>query len=80
MAQVQSGISRRRVQSRFDSLAEWSDWLKVHASPARPDDTPVLADQSGPPRRAGREELMALVEHQRARYAADAARARRKGE
>lgn len=80
MAQVQSEISRRRVQSRFGSLAEWSDWLNAHASPARPDDTPVLADQTGRPRRAGREELMALVEHQRARYAADSAGARRRGE
>lgn len=58
----------RRIKSRFNSLEEFSDWVNTHAAPAREDDTPVLMGQTGPRRRATREELMALVEEQRARY------------
>ncbi len=39
------------------------------AAPARPDDTPVIAGQHGPRRRATLEEIMVLVDAQRARYA-----------
>jgi hypothetical protein len=38
------------------------------AAPVRPDDTPVPIDQIGSSKRATREELMALIEEQRARY------------
>ncbi len=55
-------------KSRFASLDELSEWMNVHAGPAREDDTPVLAGQTGPRRRATREELLALVNEQRARY------------
>jgi hypothetical protein len=42
--------------------------MSVHAKPARGDDTPVLAGQTGPRRRATREELLALVNEQRVRH------------
>lgn len=58
----------RRIKSRFKSLEEFSDWMNTYAAPAREDDTPVLMGQTGHRRRATREELMALVEEQRARY------------
>lgn len=58
----------RRIKSPFRSLKEWGDWMNAHAAPAREDDTPVLIGQTGPRRRATHEELMALVEEQRARY------------
>lgn len=58
----------RRIKSRFRSLEEFDEWANTHAGPAREDDTPVLMGQTGRPRRATREELMALVEEQRARY------------
>lgn len=62
------GQAPRRIKSRFSSLEEWDEWANTHARPAREDDTPVLIGQSGRRRRATREELMALVEEQRARY------------
>jgi hypothetical protein len=60
----------RRVKSQFKSLREWGDWMNANARPARDDDTPVLMGQTGPlpHRRATHEELVALVEEQRARY------------
>jgi len=42
--------------------------MSAHAEPARDDDTPVLAGQTGPRRRASRTELLELVNEQRARY------------
>jgi hypothetical protein len=42
--------------------------MSANAEPARDDDTPVLAGQTGPRRRATRAELLALVNEQRARY------------
>jgi hypothetical protein len=42
--------------------------MNAHARSARDDDTPVLAGQRGPRRRASREELLDLVNEQRARY------------
>ena len=62
------GHVSRRIKSQFKSLAEWGEWMNVHAAPAREDDTPVLIGQIAPRRRATREELMALVDEQRARY------------
>ncbi|MGI8863808.1 MAG: hypothetical protein ACR2JH_05320 [Solirubrobacteraceae bacterium] len=62
-------MSSRESDQRFLSFDEWSKAANRGAS-RRPDDTPVLAGQSGPRRRATRKELMALVEQQRARYAA----------
>ncbi len=53
---------------RFSSLDELGEWMNAHAKPARRDDTPVLAGQTGPRRRASREELLELVNEQRARY------------
>lgn len=60
----------RRVKSHFKSLEEWDERVNTHARPARDDDTPVLMGQTGPypHRRATHEEIMALVEEQRARY------------
>jgi len=58
----------RRIAAPFPSLREWGEWMNAHAGPARSDDTPVLAGQTGPRRRATREQLFALVEEQRARY------------
>jgi hypothetical protein len=55
-------------KARFASLDELSEWMNVHAEPVREEDTPVLAGQTGPRRRATREELFALVNEQRARY------------
>jgi len=43
--------------------------MNAHARPARDDDTPVLMGQTGRPRRATKEELMAFIEEQNARYA-----------
>lgn len=56
------------LDQRFSSFAEWSEAANQGAS-RRDADTPVLAGQRGRRRRATREELMALVELQRARYA-----------
>lgn len=60
----------RRVKSEFKSLREWGDWMNANARPAREDDTSVLMGQTGPlpHRRATQEELVALVEEQRARH------------
>jgi hypothetical protein len=38
----------RPTRSRF-SLDEIGEWMNANAEPARDDDTPVLAGQSGPP-------------------------------
>lgn len=54
---------------RFSSFSEWSEAANRGAA-RREDDTPVLAGQTGPRRRATKAELMELVEQQRARYAA----------
>lgn len=49
-------------------MDELSNWLYEHGAPAHDDDTPVLAGQAGPRRRATRDELLALVNEQRARH------------
>ena len=54
--------------SRFSSMGELAAWLHEHREPPREDDTPVLAGQTGPRRRATREELLALVNEKRARH------------
>jgi hypothetical protein len=59
---------RTQATSRFDSLVELNEWMNAHAEPARQDDTPVLAGQTGPRRRATRDELLELVNEQRARH------------
>jgi len=57
-------IASRKDDQRFSSFEQWSEAANQGA-PRREDDSPVLAGQSGPRRRASREELMALVERQR---------------
>lgn len=61
--------SRKVPDQRFSSFAQWSEAAN-RGGPRRADDTPVLAGQTGPRRRASRKDLMAFVEQQRARYAA----------
>jgi hypothetical protein len=74
MAKAQTKGSVRRVRSEFASLAEWDEWVNTHCASAREDDTPVLMGQTGGSRkRATHEELMALIEEQRAAHAAAAA-------
>jgi len=68
MARMQTRNSLRWVRSEFASLAEWGDWVNANCAPRRADDTPVLMGQTGPRKRATREELMALIEKQRALY------------
>jgi hypothetical protein len=68
MAKVQTKSSVRRVRSEFASLKEWGDWVNANCAPRREDDTPVLAGQAGPRKRATPEELIAFVDEQRARY------------
>jgi hypothetical protein len=68
MARMQARNSLRRVRSEFASLKEWGDWVNANCAPRRADDTPVLMGQTGPRKRATREELMALIEEQRARH------------
>ena len=63
------GRTPRRIRSSFKSLEEWDEWVNTHCRPARDDDTPVLMGQTGRPRRATKEELMAFIEEQNARYA-----------
>ena len=70
VAKVQTKGSVRRVRSEFASLAEWGDWVNANCAAAREDDTPVLMGQTGGSRkRATHDQLMALIEEQRARYA-----------
>ena len=70
MARLQVGNSVRRVKSEFASLKEWGDWVNANCAAAREDDTPVLMGQTGGSRkRATHDQLMALIEEQRARYA-----------
>ncbi len=68
MVRMQTRNSPRRVRSEFASLKEWGDWVNAYCAPRRADDTPVLMGQTGPRKRATREELMALIEEQRVRY------------
>ncbi|MHB1837952.1 MAG: hypothetical protein ACYCXW_23650 [Solirubrobacteraceae bacterium] len=56
------------AHARFGSLDELAEWMTDHGDDARADDTPVLAGQTGPRRRASRSELMSLVNDQRTRY------------
>jgi hypothetical protein len=56
------------TRSQFSSLDELGEWMNANAEPARADDTPVLAGQTGPRRRASRAELLKLVNEQRAGY------------
>jgi hypothetical protein len=58
----------RTIRSEFSSAEELGAWMNEHAAPAREDDTPVLAGQVGPRRRATHEELLELVNEQRARH------------
>jgi hypothetical protein len=71
MAKAQTKGSPRRLKSEFASLKEWGDWVNANCAPARADYTPVIglppAHQTGPRKRATHEELMALIEEQRAR-------------
>jgi hypothetical protein len=59
----------RRISSPFRSLREWGEWMNAHTGPPRPDDTPVLTGQTGRRRRATSDQLMALVQEQRDKYA-----------
>jgi hypothetical protein len=68
VAKVQVKGSPRRVKSKFASLKEWGDWVNANCAPARDDDTCVLMGQTGPRRRATHEELIDIVNEQRARY------------
>jgi hypothetical protein len=68
MAKAQVKGSVRRVRSEFASLKEWGDWVNANCAPARDDDTCVLMGQTGPRRRATHEELIDIVNEQRARY------------
>lgn len=56
------------TKSRFSTVDELAEWMEAHAEPARDDDTPVLAGQTGRRRRASRVELLALVNEQRSRH------------
>jgi hypothetical protein len=74
MTKVQTKASPRRVKSKFASLKEWGDWVNANCAAAREDDTPVLIGappdpQTGARKRATHDQLMALIEEQRARYA-----------
>ena len=60
--------SPRRIKSRFKSLEEWDEWVNANCAPRRDDDGCVLMGQTGPRKRATREELIAFVNEQRARY------------
>lgn len=61
--------SRQVITSPFDSLEEWGAWIDANATPASRDDLPVIAGQPpGPRQRAGRAELIALVETHNADY------------
>ena len=73
MAKAQTKGSPRRIKSEFASLKEWGDWVNANCAPPRADDTPVLIGaprdpQTGRPKRATPEELIAFVNEQRARY------------
>jgi hypothetical protein len=54
-------------------MGELAAWLHAHRAPSSEDDTPVLAGQTGPRRRATRDELLALINEQRARHGLPAA-------
>ncbi len=64
-AKVQVKGSPRRVKSKFASLKEWDAWVNANCAPRRADDTPVLMGQTGRPKRATPEELIAFVNEQR---------------
>jgi hypothetical protein len=68
MAKVQTKDSVRRVRSEFASLAEWGEWVNTNCAPRREDDTCVLMGQTGRPKRATPEELIAFVNEHRAQY------------
>jgi hypothetical protein len=42
--------------------------LHAHRAPPSEDDSPILAGQTGPRRRATRDQLLALINEQRARH------------
>lgn len=68
-AYTQRVASKSRTHpTELASPEQLSTWMNEHAGPAREDDTPVLAGQVGPRRRATREELLQLVNEQRHRY------------
>jgi hypothetical protein len=50
---------RRVIKAPFDTLEAWGAWIDTHADPARPDDLPVIAGQTGPRHRATHDELVA---------------------
>lgn len=59
------GIPRRHIKLPFDSWSEWGDWVNANCPPAREDDTCVLMgqrDETGRPRRATHDEMMAFIE------------------
>jgi hypothetical protein len=58
---------RPKLEPRFSTWQEWDAWTNANCPPARSDDTPVLAGQTGPRRRATREELIAFVEGEKER-------------
>lgn len=57
------------LRSRFATWEEWGAWVNGNCPPARADDLPVFAGQVGPRRRATRDELIAYVKANNARYA-----------
>lgn len=60
--------TRRVIKSSFGSLKEWGDWINANAEPTNPDgNQTVLAGAGGRP--ATRDELVAFVAEQNARYA-----------
>jgi hypothetical protein len=60
---------RPRLDPGFSTWKEWGERINANSLPPDPDDTPVLAGQTGPRRRATREELIAFVERERVRIA-----------
>jgi hypothetical protein len=58
---------RAVIESQFQSLEEWGEWINAHAQEASDGNTTVLAGSGGRP--ATRDELIAFVEEQNARHA-----------
>jgi hypothetical protein len=62
MSRASNPKQRRVIKSPFSTLEEWGEWIDAHAAPARADDLPVIAGQTGPRRRATHDELVAFCE------------------
>jgi hypothetical protein len=58
---------RPKLDLGVSTWREWGERINATSRPRRSDDTPVLAGQTGPRRRATREELIAFVEREQAR-------------